>query len=256
VQTKNKEYNFSLFKPVSEYGRENKNLIIMIVIIWALAVFGFQILLMVLEKPTPEKTLVNFESVWDNVKTGNATLEEKQVFIKSLIMVEGKSVLKKENKIVLDNAITWIVFDMIDSTSKNLLSGYVKNLKSAREKLGKANDLEYTQLQSSLVKTKEAINLAVGSKIGISSTEISASIIPYCLNIENKMLTSEDIEELPKIMKLYLTHNQSFLTDMKFLGFPFHYFYTAEFLLILFVLLCLFYSIRIEQLNKKHSIVE
>ena len=55
-------------------------------------------------------------------------------------------------------------------------------------------------------------------------------------------------------MGLYLIHNRSVLTDTKFLGFPFHYFYTAVFLLILFVGLCWLYCIRTDMFHKKYGI--
>ena len=56
-------------------------------------------------------------------------------------------------------------------------------------------------------------------------------------------------------MDLYLIHNSSPL-NFKFIGFPFHYWYTAQFLLILFVLLCLIYAVIIEKVNKKHEFPE
>jgi putative solute:sodium symporter small subunit len=124
------------------------------------------------------------------------------------------------------------------------------------EKLTKATDAEYIQLQTDLIRIKTTINSITNEKTGIDPTNNKSAILPYNLNSENKELSATDIEALPKIMKLYLTHNQSILTDTKILGFPFHYFYTAEFLLILFVSMCLFYSIRITQLQKKFLIKE
>jgi putative solute:sodium symporter small subunit len=236
LKTSNNDYNFSLFKPVSPYGRKNRNLIITLVIIWFVAVFGFQLLLLLFEKPTPEKTLITFESVWENVKTGKATEQEKKDFVNSLVAVAGKSSVSDPEKVIL--------------------SQQIKELVSIREKLGKASDAEYTRLQSDLIRIKATINSIANEKTGIDPSNNKEAILPYSLNAENKELSADDVESLPKIMKLYLTHNQSFLTDTKILGFPFHYFYTAEFLLILFVGMCLFYSIRITQLQKKFSIKE
>jgi putative solute:sodium symporter small subunit len=70
------------------------------------------------------------------------------------------------------------------------------------------------------------------------------------------MESFEDSEraQLTGIMGLYLIHNRSALTDAKFLGFPFHYFYTAVFLLILFVGLCWLYCVRTDMYNKKYGI--
>jgi putative solute:sodium symporter small subunit len=256
LEASNKDYNFSLFKPGSPYGIRNRNLILTLVTIWFVAIFGFQILLLIFQKPTPEKTLITFESVWENVKSGNATTEGKMDFINSLIAVTGKSVLKPADKVVLDNAITWAVFDMVSDTERVILSGLVRDLKVTREKLSIAADDEYTMLKTDMTNIKAKINSIANEKTGIDPANNKEALLAYNLNPENKVLSSDEIESLPQIMKLYLTHNQSFLTDMKILGFPFHYFYTAEFLLILFVGLCLFYSIRTTQLQKKFSIKE
>ncbi|HOY33337.1 MAG TPA: DUF4212 domain-containing protein [Bacteroidales bacterium] len=256
METNKKNYNFSLFKPISPYGKQNRNLIISLVAIWFIAIFGFQILLLSLQKPTPEKSLLKFESVWNNVKNGTASEIEKQDFVKSIISVEGKSSLKKDKKPVLDNAISWMVYTMISDSEKVVLSSYVADLKDTKEKLTKANDQDFLNLQANLTMAKSNINTLLDNKIGIESTDVEAGILPYCINTEYRDMSEEDIATLPQIMSLYLTHNRSFLTDTKFLGFPFHYFYTAVFLLILFVILCLIYSFRIQQIQKKYSIIE
>jgi putative solute:sodium symporter small subunit len=256
VETIKKEFNFSLFKPVSEYGRKNRNIIISILIIWFVAIFGFQILLLIFEKPTPEASLVKFERVWENVKTGNYSIEDQQDFIKSIIAVEGKSILKKADKAILNNAISTMVYKMLSNSDQLVLLSYVKALKSNTEKIAKANDDEYIDLRSKISDAKTSINNMMSKKLAIQPNGLDASILPYTINDEINELSNDDIEALPNIMKLYLTHNQSFLTNTKFLGFPFHYFYTAEFLLILFVLLSLFYSIRITRLQKRYSILE
>lgn len=256
METNKNEFNFSLFKPVSDYGRKNRNFIISILIIWFVAIFGFQILLLIFEKPTPEASLIKFERVWENVTKGNSSLEEQQDYIKSLIAVEGKSTLKKEDKAVLSNAISSVVYKMLSDSDQIVLSEYVKALKSNTEKIAKANDAEYIDLRSKIFDSKTQIVTLMSEKLSIEPDGLEASILPYTLNAEINELSNVDIEALPKIMKLYLTHNQSFLTDTKFLGFPFHYFYTAEFLLILFVVLSLVYSIRITRLQKRYSIIE
>lgn len=256
MEANKNDYNFSLFKPGSPYGRKNRNLIIILVTIWFVAIFGFQILLLIVEKPTPEKTLITFESVWEKVKTGNALDQEKKDFINSLISVNGKSSVKPKDRAILVNAITRAVFEMVSDSEKVILSDLIKELNQNRAKLSGAPEAEYTALKSALMKNKVAINSIANEKTGIDPTNNKDAILPYSLNAENKELTSDETEALPQIMKLYLTHNQSFLTDKKIFGFPFHYFYTAEFLLILFVGLCLFYSIRTTQLQKRFSIKE
>ena len=256
MEASSNNYDFSLFKPVSPYGRKNRNLILILGTIWFVAIFGFQVLLLIFQKPTPEKTLITFESVWDNVKSGQATEQEKKDFVNSLIAVAGKSSVKPADKTVLKNSISWSVYNMLNDSEKEILSAKVMELANVREKLSAASDAEYTTLKSELQSIKTGINAIANDRTGVDPTNNKADILPYSLNPDYKELTSSDTEALPKIMKLYLTHNQSFLTDTRVLGFPFHYFYTAEFLLILFVGLSLFYSIRITHLQKKFSIRE
>jgi len=256
LEASSNNYDFSLFKPVSQYGRRNRNLILILGTIWFVAIFGFQILLLIFQKPTPEMTLITFESVWDDVKSGKATEQQNQDFVNSLIAVAGKSSVKPADKKVLINSISWSVYNMISDSEKEILSARVKELATAREKLSSVSGAEYTNLKSELQSIKAGINAIANDRTGIDPTNNKAAILPYSLNPDYKALETAETEALPKIMKLYLTHNQSFLTDFRIFGFPFHYFYTAEFLLILFVGLSLFYSIRITHLQKKFSIKE
>jgi putative solute:sodium symporter small subunit len=252
VKTSDNEYHFNLFKPTTEHGRRNRNIIVTMVLIWAVAVFGFQLLLVILQKPTPEKAYTVFQSVWGQIESGDATVAENQDFLKSLIAVYGKSSVKKEKKEILRNGITAVAYNMVSDSEKVVLSGHVAALRNARENLATATDDAYISLQGTLSDTKKAINEMLDNRIGIESTSLEATLLPYCLNEQSNGMTEADKEAIPQIMKLYLIHNQSVLTDTKFLGFPFHYFYTAELLLILFVLLCLIYSYRIEALDKKY----
>jgi putative solute:sodium symporter small subunit len=254
----NNDYNFSLFKPNSDYSRRVRNIITSMLIIWAVAVFGFQILLRVIQKPTPEKAFTTFESVWERVKTGMATADEKKDFVHSVIAVLGKSTLKKDNKEILAYALSWSTYSTLDSSRKEALLKNVMDFRVSRENLAKStNDEGYLQAKETLDKSKKEILTQVSEIHGFSSSSLEANIVAFNLTeADVQQLSEKDINSLPDIMKLYLVHNQSFLTDFKFLGFPFHYFYTAEFLLILFVLLSLIYSMRIEKLQKKFKIVE
>lgn len=45
---------------------------------------------------------------------------------------------------------------------------------------------------------------------------------------------------------------KSFLTEMQFIGFPFHYWYSAQFTLVMFIALCYAYCKFIDKLEAKH----
>jgi putative solute:sodium symporter small subunit len=210
------EYKFNFFKPKTDHGKANTKIIISMVAIWAVAVFGFQFLLKAIEKPTKEKSLIAFEQVWGNVAAGTATLEEKQTMAISVLAVLGKTV-KKEQRAVLVNALNWSVYSL----------------------------------------TPEVTKADAAQQLGVGPDSLEAKLLAITLS-ESRIdtLESSSQEQLPGIMSLYCTHNQSVLTDTKFLGFPFHYWYTAEFLLILFVGLCLVYCILIDRIHKKFHIKE
>jgi len=85
--------------------------------------------------------------------------------------------------------------------------------------------------------------------------DVRVKIAP--LEVKSSLLETFDAgnrDVFVEAMGLYLFHNRSVLTDSKFLGFPFHYFYTAVFLLMLFVGLCLLYCLRTDLFNKKYGI--
>ncbi len=98
-------YNFSLFKPRNLHGKKNRNVILTMLVIWAVAVFGFQFLLRGIEKPTPEKTLARFESVWPqaNYKWILVSVDYK-TFLNSLVLVKGKNMVKPDDQKILERS--------------------------------------------------------------------------------------------------------------------------------------------------------
>ena len=230
----NDQYEVNFFKPLSEHAKGNRKLISSLAIIWAVAVFGFHFLLIFVTSPTPEKTLSDFNSVWPQVvEDSSASMESKQVFAKSMLMVLGKNIaVKEDHKTVLKESLSWAVYDMQVDSMKVLF-----------------------QAEPAL-----ALFDVAAATIGLGTDgfdQIMRDLLPTSLvKVEKSNLSAESKESLPEIMDLYLIHNQSFLTDFNFFGFPFHYWYTAQFLLILFVVLCLIYAVSIDKLNTKHEIVE
>ncbi len=230
--TEHEKYETNFFKPLSEHAKANKKLISTLAIIWAVAVFGFHFLLILVSTPTAEQTLHDFNSVWPQVVESNsATTEMKQTFAKSMLMVLGKNIAVKDNhKAVLKESLSLSVYSLQPDSLKPTFNS---------------------------LPTEEAVKVAIAS-IGLTTEgfdKIMANLLPSSLvKVESSSLKSESKISLPQIMDLYLIHNRSFLTDFTFLGFPFHYWYTAQFLLILFVLLCVYYVIKLEQMNKDYEI--
>ncbi|MDC0357883.1 DUF4212 domain-containing protein [Oligoflexia bacterium] len=227
----------NFFKPQSPHAREDMRIILTLFIIWAVAVFGFQFLLVALNQDTPEQAYIQYETVWPKVEAGSATVAEKQIFARTILSVLGKNIaLSSEHKITLQQALGIVILDLLPADKHERFNKLVEaaadkgNLTPAVRLAAQAIDLKSTGMD------KVMGALLPSSLVVVQDTQYSSA--------------------LPETMKRYLIHNQNVLTDFKFIGFPFHYWYTAQFLLILFVVLCLVYVVVIERINKKHGFEE
>lgn len=251
------QYNFNLFRPRNLHGRKNRNVILSMLVIWAVAVFGFQFLLRGIEKPTTEKALTVFESIWPSASTKEINTIDYKALLNSLILVRGKNTLKSDEQKILGEAISSITFNVIPDSTRSEVLGKLSEINAMRSAIAKARSQEYIVIRSSLLDKTKSISAITGPYTGIRAGSLEERIFSASLSeTYPESLSDVSLSRLPEIMKLYLTHNQSVLTDTIFLGFPFHYFYTAVFLLILFIGLCIVYNLLIEWRLKKQGVVE
>ncbi|MHC4871813.1 MAG: DUF4212 domain-containing protein, partial [Planctomycetota bacterium] len=153
------------------------------------------------------------------VKGGTASVEQKKDFAKTTLMVLGKNIaLKDGDKAVLESALNKTVKDLLAAGS----------LSDPEAAIGLGSE-GYDPILKDILKSS------------IDLTAVGA-------------ISEEEAVALPGIMKLYLVHNRSKLTDTRFLGFPFHYWYTAQFLLILFVALCWLFCKITDKSNAKYNL--
>jgi hypothetical protein len=226
-------------------------------LIWAVAVFGFQFLLRAIEKPTPEKTLQMFETTWPVIKAGDYSVVDYQVFLKSLVLVRGKTSMKTDDKMVISNAISTVTFKVLPDSIKAQITTGITDLDSLQAQITRAKDQEYLDIKTKIGSIYVELAGLCEPYTGFKSGSLEAVNFYSSLKGDSpESFNDNAFVRLPEIMTLYLTHNQSILTDTIFLGFPFHYFYTAVFLLILFVALCIVYNVLIEWRLKKEGIVE
>ncbi len=213
------QYEVNFFKPKSEATRANTKLISILVIIWVVAVFGFQFLLIGIGKPVAEKTLIDFQDLWPKVQSSPSDAD-LQAFSKVMLMTLGKNAtVSPADKELMEQAL---------AVSVNLLEPGASTADAAVDAVG-------------------------------LGTEGFEPLLEDQLRYHFKATDARDyssLSGLPKAMELYLTHNRSFLTDTSFLGFPLHYYYTAQFLLILFIGLCLIYARVTDKMNKRLGIEE
>ena len=244
------DFHISFFKPTTAQAKSNRNMVITFVLIWAIAVFGFQTLLFVLGKPTPESTFVQFEKVWPQIKDNQASPAELQEFSYTTLSVLGKIFIKPEHKSALDNALSWSVYQLADSTQKSEVVSAIHSFEESAATISDIGDPRYQQLKLDLGRM-------VSSLIGLESNDVRTTILPLELvSASVDSFSDSDKHLVQEAMSLYLIHNQSVLTDARFLGFPFHYFYTAVFLLVLFVGICWLYCVRTDRINAKLNIAD
>ncbi|MFO8023341.1 MAG: DUF4212 domain-containing protein [Perlabentimonas sp.] len=245
MENNQNDYHVSFFKPVSTRARKNRNMTVWLVAIWAVAIFGFQILLKIIGKPTPEPAHTEFIQVWDNVQSGNADNQDMKVFSNSVLQVLAKVYIKAEHKAALENAFSWSIFQMVEEEDEQLL-GYVQDFERVMNQNLSILDSEY-------LSAKLALEVNVASLLDIAAEDVRRAAIPF--SIKNQAIgqfTDENKATVASAMDLYLIHNRSVLTDTRFLGFPFHYFYTAVFLLCLFIGLCWIYCVRTDKIEMEH----
>ena len=223
-------------------------MVIQFVLIWAIAIFGFQILLKILEKPTPEPAYIVYETYWGDIQAGNIELTNLQNVGQSALSVLGKVAIEPEYRQALDNAVSWMAWNIADSTQKQRLIVAVKEFEDIASVTEVITDDLYVGQKNQLIPIlQEIFNLHPNDVRGkIAALEVKSSLM-RSFNTESRKIFEE-------AMELYLIHNRSVLTDTKFLGFPFHYFYTAVFLLILFVGITWLYCVRTDMFNKKYGI--
>jgi len=251
------EYNFSIFKPRNLHGKKNRNVILTMLLIWAVAVFGFQFLLRAVERPVPEKSLVTFMELWPSVRSGAVTPENHNGFLTSLVMARGKNTLKPDEQKVISDAITCFTYTILPDSAGKLLGSIVSKISDLRNSLTSLKGEQYLEVKKKITDHYSAITATTVKYTGFAGGSLESSIFVYSLQtLFPASMADASFDRLEDIMKLYMTHNQSFLTDSRILGFPFHYFYTAVFLLILFVILCIVYNLLVEWRLNKEGVVE
>jgi len=243
-------YHISFFRPTTPRARVNRNIVIWLASIWAVAIFGFQILLRVLENPSPEPAYIAFQHVWDDVSDGSANTVELQEFGQSTLSVLGKIALSNEEKKVLDNALSWSIYQLTSDSMRANLVLKVQEFETIKREISSLSNPDY-------LASRNALSQELSPVLNLAANDVRTKILPLELSTASmNQLTDETKLLLPQVMEKYLVHNQSVLTDYRFLGFPFHYFYTSIFLLVLFVGLCWIYCILVDRLDRKLKTVE
>ncbi|MEF8984884.1 MAG: hypothetical protein V5A51_09865, partial [Bacteroidales bacterium] len=105
-------YHISFFKPTTPQARYNRNMVLWLVLIWVIAIFGFQLLLKLVEKPTPEAAYIKFQRAWPQVERGDASDKELAELGQATLSVLGKIMLSDDDKTVLTDGLSYSVYQL------------------------------------------------------------------------------------------------------------------------------------------------
>lgn len=248
MEQKKEDYRISFFKPTNPQTRANRNMVLWLLLVWVLAVFGFHIVLKIIEEPTPEPALLTYESLKEDVYQGVADADVYQNYAAVQLQVLSKVFIAPEDHDLLQKAFNWAVFTMLDAEAADKLKSEIHAFESIESETTDITDPAYQKAKAQLRKAAVPV-------LGLEMNDVRTRTLPFALQSEYaKNLSEDEIHTLEGVLDKYLIHNESVLTNMTILGFPFHYFYSAVFLLVLFVVLCLIYCIRTDKLNKKYGI--
>ena len=243
MEKETNDYHISFFKPTTARAKANRNKVIYLVSIWAIAIFGFQFLLRVLEKPTPEPEYTRYSEVWEAVQAGEATNEELRVYGKAALHVLSKVFLEDQHRAILDSELNGVLYTLADSIQRVHLQEQITAFKELQATAIDVQDPVY-------LKAKYLLGDTAAEVLELDDRDARIRILP--LELDNELFNELNVsDEVPRVMSKYMIHNQSFLTDFTFIGFPFHYFYTAVFLLILFVFLCWLYCVQTDKMEDR-----
>ena len=223
-------YNVNFFKPSTPFLKENVRAIVLCLVVWGVSVFGFQIILKTIEKPVFEKGHLVYQRVYPKLTQKTATVSEKKEIAVIYLQLMAKSIPLRNNE-SLKAVFTATIEDILPITEKAKL----------------------TQVAEKVQHDKSVDTAFIASALGVENNTPLRVIIPYALVSLAGQQGFLVHDEIPTIMDRYLVHNQSFLTDTVFMGFPLHYFYTAIVLLLLFLIICLIYCRFIDRLMKKYE---
>jgi len=225
-----KSYNVNFFKPSTPFLKANIRAIVIGLVIWGVATYGFQVLLYVMETPTPEAVYVAFQQAAPKVADGSATAEEKAAVANTYLALLGKSAANLKNE-PLKVAFTSTVYDLLTDAEKTTL-----------------------MTVAAQAATDKKVNVDfINTALGITNNKAMMAAVPYGLTAITPDTLAVTDPALTPLMDKFFVHNQSVLTDTIVLGFPFHYLYTALFLLTLFVVICLVYCQVIDKLMKEYG---
>ncbi len=244
------EYHISFFQPGNPHATENRNMVLVLTTIWAVAIFGFQTLLWIIEEPTPEPSYTIYDQIKGDIQANSADSIQYLDYARVNLQVLSKVFISPADRQILQESMNWAFFHAVAPEQRSELIAEIREFEQIKELTTDILDPNYIEAKFSLAD--KFIPL-----FGLDISDVRTRILPLELSSTFPGNFAADLfDKTDLILSKYLIHNESILTRTIFLGFPFHYFYTAVFLLVLFIFLCWVYCVRTDALNKKYGIIE
>ena len=177
-------YRISFFKPTTDRARFNRSIVVWLASIWFIAIFGFQIVLRVIEKPTPEPPFTAFENVWESVKNGTAEKSELQAFANSTLAVLGKIAITEDERSLLSRSMSWSAIRLTPDSLRPAMTADIAEFETLKASGISFNDQKYIAKKNALAKKFIPV-------VGLSKYDPLTRILPL-------ELTAQGIASLPE----------------------------------------------------------
>jgi len=199
-------YRISFFNPTTQIARHNRNIVIWLVCIWTVAIFGFQIMLRVIQKPMPEPAYLSYEKVWDRIFAGSAGSEELKEFASASVSVLAKNYISPAERAALSNGLSHSVFKLIPDDQKQDFKFRIDRFEELKTTAGSITDPVY-------VGEKNKLGAVVSEIIGLSARDVRSRVLAIELSSGGmEVFTGENKEMIPGIMS-----NTLFITSLSLL---------------------------------------
>ena len=157
-------------------------------LVWAVAVFGFQILLRIIEKPTPEKALADFNSVWPDATVRDLKTVNYQTLLNSLILVKGKNMVNTDDQMILNKAISTITFSVAPDSLKSKMLSEISEIKELKSKIALSDGQEFLDIKSSILTLEKGFSENTALFTGLKSDLLKKKSIQPVLLMNTPLL--------------------------------------------------------------------
>ncbi|MEZ5071534.1 MAG: hypothetical protein R2751_11345 [Bacteroidales bacterium] len=182
-------YHISFFKPTTERALANRNMVLWLVSVWVVAIFGFHILLKVIEKPVPEPAYTAFQTAWSNLENGSNAPADYQAFAQSCLSLAGRIETSDAEKECIDHAFSWSLYQLAGPSGQDALVQRILEFEGKSQVITSIGDEDYIRIKLALVRDLSPL-------VGLSDLDVRKTVVPFALRSEGIADLGEDTRVL------------------------------------------------------------